>query len=202
MATVEAYETVAGKRYRVRYRKPDRSQTTKRGFRTKREAELYLAGVELGKASGTYIDPSSARVTVGELSSQQGEVPCSGAPSPRSAVVGTGGRRQGSSDPRQPCARGWASQKGGPGTPLSHARTASPPGGGVRSAFDVDAPAWVHRAALRRGDSPLGTRHRSRHATNLDLPQCRARQRLGHRRDPQDPQAAERAVSWATRRRR
>jgi integrase len=69
MATVEAYETSAGKRYRVRYRKPDRSQTTKRGFRTKREAELYLAGVELGKASGTYIDPSSARVTVSELGS-------------------------------------------------------------------------------------------------------------------------------------
>jgi integrase len=69
MATVEAYETSAGKRYRVRYRKPDRSQTTKRGFMTKREAEFYLAGVELGKASGTYIDPSSARLTVGELGS-------------------------------------------------------------------------------------------------------------------------------------
>ncbi len=30
-------------------------------FRTKREAELFLAGVETKKADGTYIDPSSAR---------------------------------------------------------------------------------------------------------------------------------------------
>jgi integrase len=61
--------TAAGKRYRVRYRKPDHSQTTKRGFKTKKEAELFLASVELGKASGTYIDPSSGRVTVGVLGS-------------------------------------------------------------------------------------------------------------------------------------
>lgn len=43
MATITAYETTAGKRYRVRYRKPDHSQTDRRGFRTKREAQLFLA---------------------------------------------------------------------------------------------------------------------------------------------------------------
>lgn len=67
MATIESYETAAGKRYRVRYRKPDHSQTTKRGFRTKREAEVFLAVVETKKADGTYIDPSSARVTIQQL---------------------------------------------------------------------------------------------------------------------------------------
>lgn len=67
LATVEPYATAAGKRYRVRYRKPDHSQTTKRGFKTKKEAELFLASVELGKAAGTYIDPSSARINVGTL---------------------------------------------------------------------------------------------------------------------------------------
>lgn len=67
MATIEAYESAAGKRYRVRYRKPDHSQTTKRGFRTKREAEVFLANVESKKADGTYVDPSSGRATIQQL---------------------------------------------------------------------------------------------------------------------------------------
>lgn len=67
MATVEAYETESGKRYRVRYRKPDHSQTSKRGFRTKREADLFLASVESSKSDGTYLDPASARITIAEL---------------------------------------------------------------------------------------------------------------------------------------
>src|SRR4051812_44894488 len=67
MATVEPYESAGGKRYRVRYRKPDHSQTTKRGFKTRREAEFFLASVEIRKADGTYLDPTRARVTVGEL---------------------------------------------------------------------------------------------------------------------------------------
>lgn len=36
-----------------RYRKPDHSQTDKRGFRTKRDAELLMATVEISKAHGT-----------------------------------------------------------------------------------------------------------------------------------------------------
>jgi integrase len=67
VATIQSYETAAGKRYRVRYRKPDHTQTSKRGFRTKREAEVFLAGVETKKADGTYIDPSSARAVIREL---------------------------------------------------------------------------------------------------------------------------------------
>lgn len=67
MGSVTGYETARGRRYRVRYRKPDHSQTDKRGFRTKRDAELFLASVELRKASGEYIDPAAARATVGQL---------------------------------------------------------------------------------------------------------------------------------------
>jgi len=59
-------QTPAGKRYRVRYRKPDHSQTDKRGFRTKREAELFLASVEVAKSTGRYIDPTRARVTIAD----------------------------------------------------------------------------------------------------------------------------------------
>ncbi|NEN07639.1 site-specific integrase [Diaminobutyricibacter tongyongensis] len=67
MGSITAYESAAGKRYRVRYRKPDHSQTDKRGFRTKREAELFLASVVTKKATGQYIDPTAARATVDRL---------------------------------------------------------------------------------------------------------------------------------------
>lgn len=66
--TIQAYETAAGKRYRVRYRKPDKSQTDKRGFKTKREAQLFLASVTVSKATGDYIDPALGRTTVLDLS--------------------------------------------------------------------------------------------------------------------------------------
>lgn len=68
MATVEAYSTKAGRRYRVRYRKPGtRASTDKRGFRTKRDAELFAASVEVSKARGEFVDATAARATVGEL---------------------------------------------------------------------------------------------------------------------------------------
>ena len=50
MGSITAYATAAGKRFRVRYRKPDHSQTDKRGFQTKRDAELFLASTEFGTA--------------------------------------------------------------------------------------------------------------------------------------------------------
>lgn len=65
--SITSYETAKGKRYRVRYRKPDKSQTDKRGFRTKKEAEIYLASVTISKATGDYIDPALSRVTVADL---------------------------------------------------------------------------------------------------------------------------------------
>ncbi len=67
MGSVTPYETEAGRRWRVRYRTPEHRQTDKRGFRTKRDAELYLANVEVSKAAGSYVDPQAARITVGEL---------------------------------------------------------------------------------------------------------------------------------------
>lgn len=45
MGSITPYETVKGRRYRVRYRKPDHSETEKRGFTTRREAQLYLSMV-------------------------------------------------------------------------------------------------------------------------------------------------------------
>jgi integrase len=68
MATIEKYQTRSGATlYRVRYRKPDRKQTQKRGFTTKREAEMFAATVEVAKARGEYVAPSVGRTTIGEL---------------------------------------------------------------------------------------------------------------------------------------
>jgi hypothetical protein len=52
MGSVAAYTTNGGKRYRVRYRTPDRRQTDKRGFRTKHDAEQFLASVEVSMGRG------------------------------------------------------------------------------------------------------------------------------------------------------
>lgn len=67
MATIDRYKTSAGAtRYRVRYRTPDRRQTDKRGFHTKREAEAWANQLEVDKRRGVYVAPSAGRVTLGE----------------------------------------------------------------------------------------------------------------------------------------
>ena len=69
MANVTRYKTSKGEtRYRVRYRKPDGTQTDKRGFKRKIDAENWAAKrVTTAKAEGTYIDPQAGKATVGEL---------------------------------------------------------------------------------------------------------------------------------------
>ena len=44
----------------MRYRTPDRRQTDKRGFRTKREAEVFANMVEVAKLKGEYVAHRSA----------------------------------------------------------------------------------------------------------------------------------------------
>jgi integrase len=67
MGSVHSYETKAGRRYRVLYRKPDNSQGQKRGFKTKRDAEQYQHLIEASKARGEFIDATSARMSIGTL---------------------------------------------------------------------------------------------------------------------------------------
>lgn len=73
MATIEPYEVSQGRnkrertRWRVIYRRPDHRQTSKRGFKTKREAEDFLNSVEVAKNRGEYIEPSKSRVLVRDL---------------------------------------------------------------------------------------------------------------------------------------
>jgi hypothetical protein len=84
MATITKYQTASGATlYRVRYRTPDRGQTQKRGFTTKRDAEAFAATVEVAKLRGEYVAPALGKVTVAELgpawlARQQGHMKPSG----------------------------------------------------------------------------------------------------------------------------
>lgn len=72
MANVTRYKTTKGEtRYRVRYRKPDGTQTDKRGFRRKIDAENWAAEhVTIAKATNSYIDPQGGSRRFGELYKQ------------------------------------------------------------------------------------------------------------------------------------
>jgi integrase len=68
LATISKYETASGATlWRVRYRTPDRGETQKRGFKTKRDADIFAASVEVSKLKGEYMVPSLGRATVSEL---------------------------------------------------------------------------------------------------------------------------------------
>ena len=60
--TIRQYATKAGKRYEVRYRKPDGTPTGKRGFKRKMDADAWgAANVTTAKNVGAYIDPQAGR---------------------------------------------------------------------------------------------------------------------------------------------
>jgi hypothetical protein len=68
MATILKYETAGGATlYAVRYRTPERHQTMKRGFRTKRDAQDFANSVEVDMATGVYVKPSRGKITAAEL---------------------------------------------------------------------------------------------------------------------------------------
>lgn len=69
--SVVAYETSLGKKlYRVRYPKPGGQWTTKRGFATKREANLFLASVTVSVAKNEYLDPARGKVVMAAFAEQ------------------------------------------------------------------------------------------------------------------------------------
>lgn len=67
MSTIKPYDTNAGRRYRVRYRRPDGRQTSKRGFTRKVDAQAWLDSQATAMRSGEWVDPADGRITVGEL---------------------------------------------------------------------------------------------------------------------------------------
>lgn len=69
MGSSHQYEIKAGKRWEARYRRPDGRTARKGGFKRKRDAEAYIASVEVSKLQGNYIAPSDAQATVAALGS-------------------------------------------------------------------------------------------------------------------------------------
>lgn len=66
MATIEKYEIFGGiTRYRVRYRTPDRRQTDRRGFKTKRDAEAWANQLEVDKRRGAFVAAAAVRIQLG-----------------------------------------------------------------------------------------------------------------------------------------
>lgn len=51
-------------RYQVRDRKPDESQTDKRGFKTKRDARFFLSTIDVAKPKGLYIGPTEGKLSI------------------------------------------------------------------------------------------------------------------------------------------
>lgn len=70
MGSVYSYETKAGKRYYISYRRPDHKQTKERGFTTKKAASDRLAEVEVSKNRDEYVNPADARATIDVLGAE------------------------------------------------------------------------------------------------------------------------------------
>lgn len=67
MGSISSYDTKDGKRYRAHYRDPERRNREKAGFKRKRDAEEFLAGVVVSSLRGEFVDPSQGKATISEL---------------------------------------------------------------------------------------------------------------------------------------
>ncbi|MDF2916573.1 MAG: putative prophage phiRv2 integrase [Microbacterium sp.] len=67
MGSITPYESAHGRRYRVRYTKPDGTRTERRGFTRRTDAQLFLSSVTVAKAAGDYVDPAMSKIAVGYI---------------------------------------------------------------------------------------------------------------------------------------
>ncbi|MBM6981180.1 MAG: site-specific integrase [Bifidobacterium thermophilum] len=66
--TIRAYQVKTGRRWEVRYRKPDGTSTGKRGFQRRMDADAWAAEhVTIAKATGAYVDPTAGRAILSGL---------------------------------------------------------------------------------------------------------------------------------------
>lgn len=65
---IYSYTTKDGQKlWRVVYRTPDHGQRQRRGFARKADAKDFLAGVDVAKASGQFIDAQESKITIAAL---------------------------------------------------------------------------------------------------------------------------------------
>lgn len=68
MGFTKDYELKSGaRRWRAYYRNPEGKQKSKGSFRTKRDAEAFIAKTEVSKLEHSYIAPERGKVTIGEF---------------------------------------------------------------------------------------------------------------------------------------
>lgn len=67
MASIRRYDTAKGIKWRVQYRTPDGKSRTKTGFRTKSEAERWVATHTTSIINGTWVDPNAGNITIESL---------------------------------------------------------------------------------------------------------------------------------------
>jgi hypothetical protein len=70
MGRITAHETADGRRYRVRFRDPDRKSRENSGFTRKKDAEDFLANVTVSTNRGEYVDLQTAKSTILELATE------------------------------------------------------------------------------------------------------------------------------------
>lgn len=63
--SIESYQTKTGRQWMVRYRDETGRQRKKKQFPRKRDAELYLADVQVKQARGEWVDPGLGKQTLG-----------------------------------------------------------------------------------------------------------------------------------------
>lgn len=67
---ISIYSTAKGTRYKVRYRKPDRTAGAKGGFTTRAAARAFQLSMEVRRSQGSFVDPSLGRATVAEVAEE------------------------------------------------------------------------------------------------------------------------------------
>jgi integrase len=70
MGSITSYGTGANKRYKVRYRDPDRKSREKAGFTRKKDADDYLANITVSSLRGEYVNPTTAKSTIADLGAE------------------------------------------------------------------------------------------------------------------------------------
>ncbi|OLT55825.1 hypothetical protein BJF89_13645 [Corynebacterium sp. CNJ-954] len=67
MPTPQKYQSAKGTRWRIQYVDPTRTRRTRSGFQTKKQAEHWAAENLIERNTGSWIDPKSGKITVGQL---------------------------------------------------------------------------------------------------------------------------------------
>ena len=70
MPTPQKYKSAKGTRWRIQYVDPTGARRTKTGFQTKKQAEHWAAQNIVDQNDGSWIDPTSGKVTVGQLGTE------------------------------------------------------------------------------------------------------------------------------------